>query len=116
MSEDEATIIMTCHGSAPHLFAHRKHISRVTLTTQRPKKTSCGQNRFQMIGSWRKKLDFSTVLTVVDQVMLYPTKWDTRAADMGIDMPVKNIAKKATRGGQRPSANVVNGCQTYGSI
>jgi hypothetical protein len=27
--------------------------------------------------------------------MLYPTRWDTRAADMGIDMPVKKMLKKA---------------------
>jgi hypothetical protein len=40
-------------------------------------------------------LDFSTVLTVVDHVILYPTKCETRAADMGMDMPVKKIAKKA---------------------
>ena len=53
-----------------------------------------------MMGSWRKKLDFSTDLTVVDQVMLYPTRWETRAADMGIDMPVKKMAKKAVVGGQ----------------
>jgi hypothetical protein len=65
------------------------------LTTQAVKKTSCGQNRLQMIGIWRKKLLFSTVLIVVDQVMLYPTRWETKAADIGIDMPVKKILKNA---------------------
>lgn len=50
-----------------------------------------------MMGIWRKKFDFSTVLTVVDQVILYPTRCDTNAADMGIDMPAKKMAKKATR-------------------
>jgi len=48
-----------------------------------------------MSGNWRKKLDFSTVLTVADQVMLYPTKCDMSAADMGIDIPEKKMAKNA---------------------
>jgi len=48
-----------------------------------------------MIGICKKKLDFSTVLTVADQVMLYPTKWAPRAADMGIDIPTKKMQKKA---------------------
>jgi hypothetical protein len=59
------------------------------------KKHNCGQNRFQMRGSCRKKFDFSTVLTVLDQVMLYPTRWETSAADIGIDMPTKKIEKNA---------------------
>jgi hypothetical protein len=48
-----------------------------------------------MSGIWRKKFDFSTVLTVADHVMLYPTRWANRAADMGMDMPEKKMAKKA---------------------
>ena len=47
------------------------------------------------MGSCRKKLLFSTVLIVVDQVMLYPTTWLMSAADMGRDMPVKKMEKKA---------------------
>lgn len=63
-----------------------------------------------MSGTWRKKLDFWTVLIVVDHlrcqycsfvygqrahVMLYPTKWLARAADMGRLIPEKKIRKKA---------------------
>lgn len=65
------------------------------LTTVIVKNTNCGQNRFQINGICKKKLLFSTVLMVVDQVMLYPTKCETRAALIGIDMPVKKMLKKA---------------------
>jgi len=39
-------------------------------------------------------LDFSTVLTVVDHVMLYPTMWLMRAKLIGNDIPEKKIEKK----------------------
>jgi len=59
-------------GSHKHHTLLVSELMADALTVKRPKKHSCGQNRFQMSGIWRKKLDFSTVLMVEDHVILYP--------------------------------------------
>jgi hypothetical protein len=45
-------------------------------------------------GTSLKKLEASTVFTVADHVIWYPTKWQMRAEDICMLIPVKKIEKK----------------------
>jgi hypothetical protein len=57
-----------------------------------------------MAGTSLKKFDASTVFTVADHVIWYPTMWQMRADDTCILNPVKKTEKK-TRGMSVPTLN-----------
>lgn len=72
-----------------HSRGRRLVENTIIMPIERTLTSSASQNRFKILGTSMKKLDFSTSFFVAPHVMLYEKRWASNASDKWIDSPPK---------------------------